>query len=148
MPGPWEVGDHSQRWAGYLHPVYNMTLRNNLDPKAKKLRSPGQLRAAEDEFVEARSATLAANGIPLTYDLEGLRAVHRHLFQDVYPWAGDLRTVNMGKGRSGSADFYSFTDVPAAMAQVASDLKHTDLLRNVPPGEYAEAMAQTLFEVN
>ncbi|MEZ5801850.1 MAG: Fic family protein [Rhizobiaceae bacterium] len=27
------------------------------------------------------------------FDLAHLRAIHRHLFQDVYEWAGDVRTV-------------------------------------------------------
>lgn len=29
-----------------------------------------------------------------SYDLAHLKAIHRHLFQDVYDWAGELRTVN------------------------------------------------------
>ena len=28
----------------------------------------------------------------------GLRAIHRHLFQDVYDFAGQVRTVNIAKG--------------------------------------------------
>jgi cell filamentation protein len=27
-----------------------------------------------------------------------LQAIHRHIFQDVYPWAGEFRTVNISKG--------------------------------------------------
>lgn len=30
-------------------------------------------------------------------DLEELRAIRRHLFQDVYDWAGELRTVDVRK---------------------------------------------------
>jgi len=26
-----------------------------------------------------------------------LKAIHRHIFQDVYPWAGDFRTVNIAR---------------------------------------------------
>jgi cell filamentation protein len=28
------------------------------------------------------------------------RAIHHHLFQDVYAWAGKFRTVRLGKERS------------------------------------------------
>src|SRR5699024_4425055 len=35
--------------------------------------------------------------IPKTYDGEHLRAIHRYLFQDVYSWAGEYRTVNIFK---------------------------------------------------
>jgi cell filamentation protein len=33
-----------------------------------------------------------------SFDLSHLRAIHRHLFQDVYDWAGELRTVEISKG--------------------------------------------------
>jgi cell filamentation protein len=33
-----------------------------------------------------------------TYDLTYLRAIHRQLFQDVYVWAGDVRTIGIEKG--------------------------------------------------
>ncbi len=40
-----------------------------------------------------------AEGVPLgSFDLAHLRAIHRHLFQDVYDWAGELRTVEIFKG--------------------------------------------------
>ena len=40
-----------------------------------------------------------AEGAPLgAFDLPHLRAIHRHLFQDVYDWAGELRTVEINKG--------------------------------------------------
>ena len=32
------------------------------------------------------------------FDLDHLRAIHRHLFQDVYDWAGEIRTVEIQKG--------------------------------------------------
>ena len=31
------------------------------------------------------------------FDLDHLRAIHRHLFQDVYAWAGKIRTVEISK---------------------------------------------------
>ena len=30
--------------------------------------------------------------------MEQLRWIHRMLFKDIYPWAGELRTINMSKG--------------------------------------------------
>jgi len=32
------------------------------------------------------------------FDLAHLRAIHRHLFQDIYEWAGELRAVEISKG--------------------------------------------------
>jgi len=33
--------------------------------------------------------------IPRTFDLDHLRAIHRHMFQDVYDWAGELRVTEL-----------------------------------------------------
>ncbi|MBD2760883.1 Fic family protein [Yimella sp. cx-573] len=41
--------------------------------------------------------------IPRTFNNAHLRAIHRHLFQDVYDWAGQHRTVNMSKDGSAFA---------------------------------------------
>lgn len=57
----------------------------------------GELRRREDVRVEARVIELLTRPVPQTFDLDHLQALHRHLFQDVYPWAGELRTVDMGK---------------------------------------------------
>ena len=37
---------------------------------------------------------------PGDFDLDQLKAIHRHLFQDVYEWAGEVRTVEIAKGES------------------------------------------------
>jgi len=38
-------------------------------------------------------------GIPSgAFDLDHLRAIHRHLFQDVYDWAGEIRVTELSKG--------------------------------------------------
>ena len=36
-----------------------------------------------------------------------LRAIHRYLFQDVFEWAGQYRSVNMSKNMSSFADVHS-----------------------------------------
>jgi cell filamentation protein len=43
----------------------------------------------------------AADGLdflPPPYDLDSLKAIHRHLFARIYSWAGELRTVDISKG--------------------------------------------------
>jgi cell filamentation protein len=66
------------------------TLRNKLG-----IIDPDELDAFERRMVAAR----AAEGVPIgDFDLTHLRAIHRHLFQDVYDWAGELRTVEIFKG--------------------------------------------------
>jgi cell filamentation protein len=80
-------------WESYLYPGTN-TLRNRfeeLDPEV--LHAKEYHRASLREY----QLRIGAVEIPRTYDADHLRGIHRHLFQDVYEWAGEHRTVNMMK---------------------------------------------------
>lgn len=56
------------------------------------------LYAAERDLSALRLLELTASPIPGDCDLAHLQAIHRHLFQDLYPWAGELREVSISKG--------------------------------------------------
>ena len=66
--------------------------------------------------IVARAVQLGNGEVEIarTFDGAHLRAIHGHLFQDVYEWAGEYRTVEMSKGpgrgfgevRSGEVDRY------------------------------------------
>ena len=36
----------------------------------------------------------------------GLQAIHKYIYQDVFPFAGELREVNISKGNFGSPQSY------------------------------------------
>ncbi len=56
--------------------------------------------AATLERVEREAVTMRLmEGAPIgRFDLSHLRAIHKHLFQDVYDWAGEIRTAEIAKG--------------------------------------------------
>ena len=67
-------------------------LKNRLD-----LTSQSDLDAFEADAVTARGLEpLPAGRFTPTH----LRAIHRHLFQDVYAWAGRYRTIRISKRNS------------------------------------------------
>lgn len=55
------------------------------------------LAVAEAEIVTARIRQLDDARLPGDYDVAHLQAFHRQLFGDIYPWAGDFRTVNVAR---------------------------------------------------
>jgi len=55
------------------------------------------------EYATARLLQLSEKPIPGKFDIPHLRAIHRHFFQDVFPWAGDFRDVMTA--RTGSFGF-------------------------------------------
>ena len=51
-----------------------------------------ELERREAKFVFARDAEITmGHGPRATFDAAHLKAIHRHLFQDVYEWAGHTR---------------------------------------------------------
>lgn len=83
-------------WESYFYPPPDdRTLRNLFDE-----RDPQVLARLEYVETTERQRELMAGEVAIaqTYDAAHVRAIHRHLFQDVYEWAGQYRTVNMAKG--------------------------------------------------
>jgi cell filamentation protein len=59
-----------------------------------------ELHTYEHAVAAQRQIELAIRPIAPTFDTANLRAIQRHLFQDVYPWAGQFRTINIRRGES------------------------------------------------
>lgn len=141
---PWHVDverDQGERWKGYLDPTYSLTLRNLLDKQ-----TPRELRTAEDDRVEARLIQLDADLIPGTLDLNHLRAIHGHLFQDVYPWAGETRTVDMLM--PGGPWFTPWAEIESSFAHLAQRVEAQQGLRGLDPATFAERAAEIYNDVN
>lgn len=125
---PWDTGDIEANWAGYLIPGTGV-LRNRLG-----ITDAERLLDAENDLVEIRIAELRHDPapVPRTYDLPHLTALHRHLFQDVFDWAGELRTVGIGKG---GESFIPPLDIVRPVEHVADRIARAHRLRGmVSPG--------------
>jgi cell filamentation protein len=61
------------------------------------IRESHRLAHAEYAATWARRRQLAEEPIAGSFDLQHLKAIHRWLFQDVFSWAGELRTVEIAK---------------------------------------------------
>jgi cell filamentation protein len=62
------------------------------------IQDANALNVAEREITSARYAQLIINPVKGNLDLTHLESIHQYLFQDIYSWAGKLRTVNIAKG--------------------------------------------------
>lgn len=60
-------------------------------------RTEEELSLKERELSYLRQTELWLHPIEPTFDLAHLRAIHKHLFQDVYSWAGRLRTIDISR---------------------------------------------------
>ncbi|QWW19459.1 Fic family protein [Schaalia sp. 19OD2882] len=73
------------------------------------IRDPLALQAFEYGAVAWRHRQLRSDPsiVERTFDAEHVRAIHQYLFQDVYEWAGQYRSVNMTKSLSSFADVHT-----------------------------------------
>src|SRR5688572_832731 len=79
------------------------------------------------------------------FDLKHLRAIHRHLFQDVYDWAGAWRTVEISKERQ-QCRFRYCTAI--GMADVTGRLERSRFLKARTAAAIAEQAAVILGDIN
>lgn len=121
-----------------------------LYPDSKVLRNRKGFRDAADlERFEAQVAAVRMDqleGSPINgaFDLKHLQAVHRHIFQDVYPWAGQLRdgTGMMSKTRLGATVVYgNSAHVSGEAGRVLSKLAGEKNLRGLDAAEFVQRLA-------
>ena len=117
-------------------------------PNSHVLRNKfGLTYANQLDRVERRLVTQrAAEGIPSgRFDLAHLRAIHRHLFQDVYDWAGELRTVEIAKD---GHQFQFRRYIETGMQDVHQRLVRAAFLRGLSQADFATAAGQIIGDVN
>lgn len=123
-------------WESYFYPeTYDPvtgqgTLKNLLGE-----RDPSVLRQKEYARVADRARELRAGEVHIerTFDAEHVKAIHRHLFQDVYEWAGQYRSVDLVKG------------TPFAFVDDGSIGRHLDTVKDLVAGTQWEKLTHPDF---
>jgi len=122
----------------YVQP--NGVLRNRLN-----ITEGAELATAEHRLALVRLYYLAEHPIAGQFDLAHLQSIHKYLFQDVYDWAGQTRTVDIGKGGTG---FTPAAQIGPWADSVFSDLRREQNLENLTHDRFIERAAHHFAEVN
>jgi cell filamentation protein len=124
----------------YVDPASGV-LRNRLG-----LTDAHQLARAEARLAYHAEIRLYARRVTFPrYDLDALQAVHRHLFEDIYPWAGELRTVDIGKD---ATPFAHHRHLRSAAADIFRQLARNHEFRGLSPEEFATGAGRLLADLN
>ena len=115
-------------------------LINKLDIKDKAL-----LQKYEAKIVAAKLLALRKNGIIGNFDIEHLKNIHKYLFEDVYPFAGNFRTENIAKG---VFRFAEWEYIEPELERLLNELKQENYLENLSKENLAERLAYYLSELN
>ncbi|HRX63377.1 MAG TPA: Fic/DOC family protein [Candidatus Competibacter sp.] len=122
-----------------------------LDPETGILRNrlgiadESELDEAEASFVAWRSYELSQEPIAGRFDLAHLQAIHRHLFGDVYDWAGEIRTIDLSKGNS---YFANHARIVGAASPIFEKLAKEQSLKGLDTAAFSERAAYYLGEIN
>ena len=111
-------------------------------------------KGIKDEFeldrVERASSYMKAlyldqNPIKGKFDLKHLQAIHKKLFEDIYPFAGKIRDGYLQKGQQ---DFtMGYRIVPQA-EKLFTQLKNEQFLKKTEPAKIAGRLAYYMGEIN
>lgn len=120
----------------YLYPGTN-TLKNHFN-----IKDPEALQELESAYYYINLNKPFPQG---GFDYVHLKAVHKHLFGDVYPWAGQERTVDISKGSSyfGHTQFLS-----KALDKIFSNLKKDNYLQGLERPDFCSKLAYYFNEIN
>lgn len=103
----------------------------------------GELNRRERLITRARGNEAARMEFPLTD--AGYRALHQHLFQDIYEWAGQDRTVNLGK--QGSL-FVHASYIANGLNAVFKELGEKNNFRGLNSEEFFDRLGHHMNEIN
>ena len=104
-----------------------------------------ELQAYEGPLVAIRGGELDDKPVRGKFDSAHLRVIHKYLFQDVFPWAGEFRVVNISKGNS---TFGPAMHLAAALEEVLAKLARENFLKGLAPRLFAQRAAFYLGEIN
>lgn len=131
------------------------TLKNKLGATA-----PEELEKREADLVARRDIEMRLGGGPEgKFDAEHLKAIHQHLFQDVYEWAGHTRDerVALSDGTTASEPILRKVEgqpfaigpaIPEGLDALAERLREANYLHGLPREEFATRAADAMAELN
>jgi len=139
-----------ENWGDYFWPGQIDDCRRNL----LGIHDSLALERAERKLTFARHLQVDKGEIAVrqTFDLDHLRGIHRHLFQDVYEWAGDLRVTELVRPSSDpnspGHEFVKPDDIERLAGAVFGQLGDPTALASRPREEQLEALAKAYAGVN
>ena len=123
----------------YCYPGSDV-LRNLFD-----IRNNADLAKAEAKVSVLRLDQLSKSPVAGKFDLDHLQQIHKRIFRDVYPWAGQLRTVSMSKGES---LFCRHEFVASEGERIFTQLRGENGLRGQPQALFCARLAFYFGEIN
>lgn len=108
------------------------------------IKCQDELDSIERYSSTARLAELIEKPIKGNFDLVHLQKIHEHIFQDLYPWAGNIRTVDIAK----STMFCPMQHFHSYQEDVFKKLQKENSLQGLDIDQFSKRAAYYLGEIN
>ena len=128
----------------YIDPDYAYTNKNGVLRNLANIEDERILLAYESLKVSKRVEELFENPITIV-DADSLLIIHYYLFQDVYEWAGKVRTVNISKN---GKPFFDKERFNIAFQYINTLISNYRAIRKSMKQELSQSLAEILDHVN
>ena len=123
----------------YCYPGSNV-LRNKMG-----ITNSTRLATIEGTISVLKMAELDEFPLQATFDTHHLKEIHRHIFEDIYDWAGEFRTVEISKG----IPFCFCANIQTQLDRLFDSLREERYLRGIDDRSlYVSRLAYYLGELN
>lgn len=109
------------------------------------IRDQSALDEFEADVTAVRMLELFNNPLKGDFGLKHLCAMHKHLFQDVYDWAGEIRTVDISRGTS---RFANFGLIERYLGHQLDGIARENFLSDMLPDAFVLRLAHYMSEIN
>lgn len=103
------------------------------------------LNDAEEQLTQITMAELARNPPDATFNFEHLKEIHRRIFEDVYPFAGQPRIMDILKG---GKLFLPHRMIAEVAQDTFSELHAENRLQGLSPGDFGTRAGYYLGKIN
>jgi cell filamentation protein len=121
----------------YCYPPDFSVLKNKLD-----IRDATLLDETERGLVQSRILEGTPSG---QLDAAHVKAIHHHLFKDLYDWAGDYRTVEIGKG---GRWFHNHQFIEQGMAEVERTIQGGNFGQGMNADQFGDYASDVISNLN
>lgn len=108
------------------------------------IREQEKLHIFERKLTMLRLLELIGQPLKGNYDFKHLQAIHRYIFQDIYDWAGKVRTVDIAKENM----FCKVQFIESQAENIFTKLKNEKYLMELEQDEFVKRLAYYFSEIN
>ena len=101
-------------------------------------------KVAEREITSVVMQEIMEYPVEGNFDFKHLKAIHKALFEDIYNWAGEIRTVNISKG----SFFCTYQYIESNAYALFDELKKEDYLKSTDFSDLCSRLAYYFAEIN